>query len=538
MGEAKEHGVRESAPQYVADDNTEVGEVLNASGHKQELNRNYSLLSICAIGITTGNVWAALGGSIVIALYNGGPPGVIYEFIAVSICYWMIAACIAELASAIPSSAGVYHWASITAGRYGKVIGYFAGWWNALGWVFATGSIASILATNVVSMYGIFHPGYEWQRWHVFIAYLLINWVACAIVMFANRALPMLTNLGLFLILAGVFITILVCAIMPSQTGMGHATSDFVWTEWQNQTGWTSNGFVFCAGMLNGAYAVGTPDCVSHLAEELPRPRINIPKAILAQYVVGCLTAFLYVIAIFYSVNDLDSLFDNPWPFPLAELYRQATNSRGGSLGLLIVIFLPTFSTCIGCYITSGRMFWTLGRDKALPFSGWIGHISPKYENPWNATLMCGVVNTILGCIYVGSTTAFSAFVGSFIVLTSASYLAFILPNLFSRRRHVIPGPFSMPDPVFYVVAGLASAYMCAFIVVFCFPYAVPFDAQSMNYSSLITGGLSVFVGCWWFWIKDRGYVGPRAGIEAVERRLSVEDSIAGAGGKISAEKD
>jgi hypothetical protein len=47
------------------DEATGVSEVLNASGHKQELERNFSLLSLCAIGITTGNVWAALGGSIV-----------------------------------------------------------------------------------------------------------------------------------------------------------------------------------------------------------------------------------------------------------------------------------------------------------------------------------------------------------------------------------------------------------------------------------------------------------------------------------------
>jgi choline transport protein len=45
------------------------GETLNASGHKQELERNFSLLSICAIGITTGNVWAALGGSIVCSFF-------------------------------------------------------------------------------------------------------------------------------------------------------------------------------------------------------------------------------------------------------------------------------------------------------------------------------------------------------------------------------------------------------------------------------------------------------------------------------------
>lgn len=65
-----------------------------------------------------------------IALYNGGPAGVIYEFITVSCFYFMIAACIAEMASSIPSSAGVYHWASVTGGvKFGKVIGFYAGWY-------------------------------------------------------------------------------------------------------------------------------------------------------------------------------------------------------------------------------------------------------------------------------------------------------------------------------------------------------------------------------------------------------------------------
>jgi hypothetical protein len=49
------------------DDTIDVGEVINASGHEQQLKRQFSLLSICSIGITTGNVWAALGGSIVSA---------------------------------------------------------------------------------------------------------------------------------------------------------------------------------------------------------------------------------------------------------------------------------------------------------------------------------------------------------------------------------------------------------------------------------------------------------------------------------------
>ncbi|KAL9036768.1 MAG: hypothetical protein Q9214_005993, partial [Letrouitia sp. 1 TL-2023] len=79
---------------------------LNVSGHKQELERNFGLLSVCSLGITSGNTWIALGGTVTVAIYNGGPPGMIYEFIAASVFYWLIAASIAELASAIPSSGG------------------------------------------------------------------------------------------------------------------------------------------------------------------------------------------------------------------------------------------------------------------------------------------------------------------------------------------------------------------------------------------------------------------------------------------------
>lgn len=68
---------------------------VNETGHVQELERNFSLFSICSVGIVTGNTWAALGGSIVVAIYNGGPPGVLYEFIAVSIFYWLVAASLA-----------------------------------------------------------------------------------------------------------------------------------------------------------------------------------------------------------------------------------------------------------------------------------------------------------------------------------------------------------------------------------------------------------------------------------------------------------
>lgn len=45
-------------------DDNESNEV-NASGHAQELERQFGLLSVSAIGIVTGCSWALMGGTIV-----------------------------------------------------------------------------------------------------------------------------------------------------------------------------------------------------------------------------------------------------------------------------------------------------------------------------------------------------------------------------------------------------------------------------------------------------------------------------------------
>jgi amino acid transporter len=381
--------------------------------------------------------------------------------------------------------------------------------------------MASISSQIAVAMYGLYRPDYTPERWHIFIGYLIVTWICCSTVLFANRALPMVNNIGLFFILAGVFITILVCAIMPHTTGSGYASSSFVWSEWSNQTGYGSDGFVFLAGMLNGAYAVGTPDCVSHLAEEIPRPRRNIPLAIAAQMVIGFITAFFYMIAIFYAINNIGDVLAAPY-FPLATIYAQATSSNAGTMGLLFIIFVPIFCCCIGTYITSGRCLWTIARDGAVPFSGTLGVISPRFKNPFNATLFCGCFSTVLGAIYVGSSTAFNAFVGSFVVLSTLSYLAAILPFIFTRRfsrptqeagpyiNSMRPGPYQMGHKLGYAVNITSCLYIIVFVVIYCFPYSMPVTPVNMNYACLITGSMSIFAALWWF-VKGGKYVGPRA---------------------------
>jgi amino acid transporter len=105
-------------------------------------------------------------------------------------------------------------------------------------------------------MYAVYHDDYVPQQWHVFIAYLMVLWFCCIVVVFANRLVPYTQNAGMFFVIVGGIVTIIVIAAMPKQ----HASNYFVWGSFNdnNLTGW-QGGVAFMLGVLNGAFTIGTP---------------------------------------------------------------------------------------------------------------------------------------------------------------------------------------------------------------------------------------------------------------------------------------
>jgi choline transport protein len=150
----------------------------------------------------------------------------------------------------MPTSGGVYHWASVTPGpRLGRILGFFTGFINFFGWMFDLASIAQIEASVCVQMYAVFHPDLVIQAWHTYVTYILLTIVCVAFCIFFNRLIPKLQDAGLFLIVGGGLITIIVVAAMPKQ----HASTASVFKDWENGTGWSS-GVAFLTGVLNGAW--------------------------------------------------------------------------------------------------------------------------------------------------------------------------------------------------------------------------------------------------------------------------------------------
>ena len=82
--------------------------------------------------------------------------------------------------------------------------------------------------------------------------------------------------------------------------------------------------------------------------------------------------------------------------------------------------------------------------------------------------LNSAILSTGLGAIALGSHAAFLDLAGSFVILTTTSYILAIAPHLLTGRRHAPPGPFWMGSAVFYINAA-AVLLIIFFDVMFCF---------------------------------------------------------------------
>lgn len=485
------------------------GVEVNAAGYKDQLKRQYGIWGIVGIALTVDNAWVALGSSISVSILSGGPPGLIFGLMVAVFWYSFVGLSLAELASSVPTAGGVYHWATIAAGpRWGRMVGFFTGWINFYGWLFGLAALIQITANILVQMYATYHQDtYIPDSWHVYVTYVGVLWMATLFVIFANRLIPYTQNCGMFLVIAGGIITIIVISAMRPES---HASNHFVWNSFEenNLTGW-SGGVAFFLSVLNGAFTIGTPDAVTHISEELPRPKRDLPIAIALQIGLGFLYAFFFAIALSYAITDLSALQGGINTYPLAVIYQQATGSHTATFCLLLILLLSSLCCCVGTVLTNSRTYWALARDNAVPFSGLFGQVNETLSCPVYSTLFVSVVATALGAIPLASSSAFLALTGSFIVLTTVSYAIPFTANVLTGRKYFPPGPFNL-GKYGYAVNITTVLFITLFDTFFCFPYEMPTTVEAMNYNSVILVGTVGLSALWWVLHGTRHYPGPK----------------------------
>ncbi|KAF4295773.1 hypothetical protein CNMCM8686_005842 [Aspergillus fumigatus] len=156
------------------------------------------------------------------------------------------------------------------------------------------------------------------------------------------------------------------------------------------------------------------------------------------------------------------------------------------------------------CKFGTGRVFWAFARDGGLPFSRIWAKVNPHFETPFNAQLCVGIITALLGCIYLGSSTAFNAMMSSAVTINNLAYLVPILTNVLVGRRTMHRGPFYLGHAPGMAVNIITVAWLVFAIVFFSFPYYMPVTAANMNYTCVCVGGFLLIALLWWVVAGDK----------------------------------
>jgi amino acid transporter len=125
--------------------------------------------------------------------------------------------------------------------------------------------------------------------------------------------------------------------------------------------------------------------------------------------------------------------------------------------------------------------------------------------------VLISAAQMLLGLVYLGSSTAFTAVLSMAIIGMYASYVVPIICMLLYGRNDEThkPGPFRL-GKTFGVFTNVISIIWLVFIIVFStFPNFQPVTPQNMNYAIVVMGGW-LFFGVIFYLVQGRKiYKGP-----------------------------
>lgn len=467
------------------------------TGYEPELRRNFSIFSLLGVGFGLTNSWFGISASLITGISSGGPMMIIYGIIIVATISLAIGASLSELTSAMPSAGGQYYWTmKLAPKKYAPFLSYMCGAFAWAGSVFTSASVTISIASALVGMYALGQndPNFEVKTWMVFVTYEIVNLLMVAFNIW-ERPLPAISQWALYMsLLSFVVITIVILA----KSSGNYATAKFVFVDFSNGTGWSLSGIAFIVGLINPNWSFSCLDCATHMAEEILDPERKIPLSIMLTVVIGFVTSFCYSIAMFFLITDLDAILNSTTGVPIMDIFYQCVNNKAGAIVLEVLIVL----TAIGCNIAShtwqARLCWSFSRDNGLPGSRYWSKINERTKQPVNAHLMSCAWCAVIGCIYMGSTTAYNAMVTGCIVFLLMSYIVPVLCLLYKGRDNIPHGPFWLGKLGLF--CNIVLCFWTIFTTIFySFPTVMPVTGGDMNYVSVVIGVFGLYCVIYWF---------------------------------------
>ena len=162
-----------------------------------------------------------------------------------------MACTLANTPTRYPGAGGQYQFiGELSSPKYKAVLSFFSGWITLLGWVALTASAPYAVGNLVQGLIGLNNPEYQPERYRTTLIYIAVLTLSFCLNQWGSRVLPLLENTIMFFHILFFCIMIIVIAVIPPD----RHNAAFVFTKFQNNTGWENDGVAWCLGMLTSAY--------------------------------------------------------------------------------------------------------------------------------------------------------------------------------------------------------------------------------------------------------------------------------------------
>ena len=465
---------------------------LGALGYAQELFRTMGgfsnfAISFSIISILTGAVTLYSHG-----LAMGGPAEMAFGWPLVSVFTLAVALSMAELASSMPTSGAMYHWACRLGGTGW---GWFTAWFNIVGQLAALAGIDYGCALFVTPLVGL-----PTSTGAVLAVYAVVLLSHAAINHLGIRLVARLNDLSVTVHVAGVIAIVgSVAVFAPKQP-----VSFFFARITSNTQGWPY-WWAFVVGLLQAQWTFTGYDASASVSEETVDPRRRAPWGIVMAVVVSSVVGYLLLIALTLAIRDIPSVLGahdaagHEIPAVIAIL-TTALGERAGGLVTALAAMAMWFCGLSAVTWTS-RVVYAFARDGGMPASGLFRRVSATHLTPAPA-------------IWLSVADAFAATIssGTYAVVTSISviglYIAYIAPVYLAWRargssREVPRGPWHLGrfGPTINLVAIVWVVFITAIL-------AIPDNLRAGK----TIAAFAVALAAWYLAIERHRFRGPAFG--------------------------
>jgi choline transport protein len=415
---------------------------------------------------------------------------------SLSACFWSVYSTRGYIChSLLITTTGQIYWTAMLApAKYSRFLSYITGWYAAAAWFFWFCGTNLLVSALFMALGSLHDPSFEIHPWHIYLGYIacavlsiLWNWPFIGAFPYVLKSMvPIINACAIFL-----FVSLLVRS-RPKQS------AHTVFLDIVNETGWSFNGLVFCLGLLPGVTAVNGFDGPSHMSEEMQNPSKQVPQVMIAASLLSGSLGIPMVMVYMFCTASFENLLTPVGGQPIVQLMLDAYDSYPLTVVGTLICALSLIITAICDLTTFSRLWWTMARQRGVPFSSPLSRVNETWKLPVNAIIFGFIASCLLGLIQLGSTIALNALFAAAILFILTSYA---LPIVFMlARRKELPHDRYCNLKGYGPILNIISLVWIVFIFIWLsFPYYLPATPQNMNYALLVFGGVTIICTTNWF---------------------------------------